>query len=175
MKFHELDLHGACWIEIELKEDERGFFARSFCEREFIGQGMPIHFPQCNISFNKKRGTLRGIHYSVQPCAEAKLIRCTQGAVYDVLVDLRAHSSSYLKWVSVKLTSENRKILFVPEGIAHGYQTLEDNTEIFYHMSVPYDGSCARGIRWDDPALRIEWPISNPILSQKDTEFPNIV
>jgi len=174
MKFHELKLPGSFLIELELKEDDRGFFARSFCEEEFAAHGLPIRFPQCNVSFNKNRGTLRGMHYSVEPNAESKIVRCIRGKVFDVLVDLRTDSPTYLKWVAFELTGENRKMLYIPPFIAHGYQTLEDDCELFYHMSTPYDSSCARGVRWNDPKVRIDWPISRPILSPKDNEYPDI-
>jgi dTDP-4-dehydrorhamnose 3,5-epimerase len=174
MKFHELPLPGAYWIELDRKEDQRGFFARSFCEEEFLKQGLTAHFPQCNISFNSTKGTLRGLHYSIEPCSEVKMVRCTKGSVYDVLVDLRSDLSSYLKWTPVELSSDNRKILYIPKGIAHGFQTLEDNCELFYQMSVSYNASCARGVRWNDAALQIKWPLQNPIMSPRDQEFPNI-
>lgn len=136
--------------------------------------GIKVDWPQCNISFNAKRGTLRGLHYQIAPWAEAKLIRCTMGAIYDVLVDLRAISPQFGKWVAVELSAENRRELFVPQGLAHGFQTLSDNAEVFYQMSQVYHAESARGVRWDDPRLAIPWPdCGQRILSPKDREFPD--
>lgn len=174
MKFQPLSIPGAFCIEIEKKEDERGFFARSFCENEFLKNNLVATFPQCNLSFNMKKGTLRGMHYSVAPSAEIKLVRCVRGKAYDVLVDLRRGSQMYLKWLAIEISSENRKMLYIPEGVAHGFQTLEDDTELFYHMSNVYDAACARGVRWDDPSLSIHWPILNPIMSPKDREYTSM-
>jgi dTDP-4-dehydrorhamnose 3,5-epimerase len=172
--FTQTELKGAFVIEPEKVEDERGFFARSWCQREFRENGLNPGIVQCNISFNRKRGTLRGMHYQEAPYEEARLVRCTSGAIYDVIVDLRSSSSSYLKHVAVVLTPENRKMLYVPEGFAHGFQTLEDNTEVFYQMSEYYNGSAARGVRWNDPALRIQWPEPVQVISQRDRSYADL-
>ncbi|WP_226643259.1 dTDP-4-dehydrorhamnose 3,5-epimerase [Mesobacillus subterraneus] len=171
MKFIELDLAGAYLIEMDLIDDDRGFFARSFCSEEFELQGLSSKFVQCNISHNKVKGTLRGMHYQVNPYDEAKLVRCTHGALYDVIIDLRPESSTYKEWIAVELTCDNHRQLFIPEGFAHGYQTLVDNTQVFYQMSQYYHPSSARGIRWNDPAFNIEWPINHPIVNERDKSF----
>jgi dTDP-4-dehydrorhamnose 3,5-epimerase len=171
MIFTETKLKGAYLIELDKHEDERGFFARSWCTDEFEEHGLNPRVVQCNISFNKKLGTLRGLHYQSPPYQEAKLVRCTMGALYDVIVDLRSDSSSFKKWFSVELTAQDRRALYVPEGFAHGFQTLVDNTEVFYQMSEFFHPECARGVRWDDPAFGIVWPISNAIISKKDAKF----
>ena len=172
MKFTETKLKGAYIIEPELIKDERGFFARSWCQKEFIEQGLNPNLVQCNISFNLKKGTLRGMHYQTKPYEEAKLVRCTTGAIHDVIIDLRPESSTFKQWVAVELTAENRKMLYIPEGIAHGFQTLVDNTEVFYQMSEFYHPDLARGIRWNDPELSLEWPLKEFIISEKDTSYP---
>jgi len=158
MRFQQLSLTGAFLIEPEQRSDERGFFARAWCRREFEGQGIRHDWPQCNISFNKRRGTLRGLHYQEPPCGEAKLIRCTMGAIFDVIVDLRRGSPTYGSWYAVELTAENRRMIYAPEGFAHGFQTLADNAEVFYQMGAFHNPDAARGIRWDDPILAINWP-----------------
>ncbi|MEN4006854.1 MAG: dTDP-4-dehydrorhamnose 3,5-epimerase [Methanobacteriaceae archaeon] len=171
MKFVETKLKNAYIIELERLEDERGFFARSFCQQEFEEHGLNFLIAQCNISFNKKRGTLRGMHYQVAPYEEAKLVSCIKGEIYDVIIDLRPDSPTYCQWVAVELSSEDYKILYVPEGFVHGFQTLEDNTTVYYQMSEFYHPESARGMRWDDKAFSIEWPIPNPIMSEKDKNF----
>lgn len=171
MIFTETKLKGAFIIEIEPREDERGFFARSWCEDEFKQHGLNPCLVQCNISFNKKRGTLRGMHYQAAPYAEAKVVRCTMGAVYDVIIDLRPDSPTFKQWISVELTAENRRALYVPEDFAHGFQTLMDNIEVFYQMSEFYHSECARGVRWDDPAFGIDWPIDEVIISGRDLKY----
>ena len=173
MFFEETKLKGAFLIQFDPLEDERGFFARTFCREEFDRHGLNPNVAQCSIAFNGKRGTLRGMHYQAAPHEEAKLVRCTQGAVYDVIVDLRPNSSSYTRWVSAELSRNNRRMLYVPEGFAHGYQTLEDDTEILYQMSVPYAPECARGVRWNDAAFAIRWPQDRPILSERDASYPD--
>lgn len=176
MIFIETKLKGSYVIELEPKEDERGFFARTFCQEAFNAQGLDPKLMQCNISFNKKRGTLRGMHYQIAPHEETKLVRCTRGAVYDVIVDLRRESPTFKQWVSVILTAENRSLFYIPGGFAHGLQTLEDDTEVFYQMSEYYHPECARGVRWDDPAFGIEWPPSEQrIISTKDREYPSFI
>lgn len=173
MIFIETKLKGAFIIEPEPIEDERGFFARTFCQEEFKAHGLNFRVVQCNISFNKERGTLRGMHYQIAPYQEAKLVRCTRGAIYDVIIDLRPESPTFKQWIAVELTAENRRMLYVPEGFAHGFQTLEDNTEVFYMMSEFYHPECARGVRWNDPAFGIEWAIAVTIISAKDRKYPN--
>jgi len=174
MLFTETELKGAFIIDIEPREDERGFFSRSWCEDEFRKHGLNTRIAQCSISFNKKRGTLRGMHYQIKPYCETKLVRCTMGAVYDVIIDLRSDSSTFRQWLAVDLSAENRRAIYVPEGFAHGFQTLVDETELLYQMSEFFHLECARGVRWDDPAFRIEWPVLSPILSGRDSAFPNI-
>ena len=171
MIFTETKLKGAFIIELELREDERGFFARSWCRQEFEVHGLNIRLAQCNISFNKRKGTLRGMHYQLAPHAEAKLVRCTRGAIYDVIIDLRPDSSTFKQWISLELSAENHRMLYVPEGFAHGYQTLENNTEIFYQVSEFYHPESERGVRWDDPVFGIEWPLSMKIISAKDQSY----
>ncbi|MBI2267303.1 MAG: dTDP-4-dehydrorhamnose 3,5-epimerase [Armatimonadetes bacterium] len=172
MVFTETRLKGAFVIEPEKLEDERGFFARTFCRTEFESRGLDPQVTQCSISFNAKKGTLRGMHYQAPPFQETKLVRCTMGSVYDVLLDLRQGSLTFKEWVAIELTARSRRILYIPEGFAHGFQTLEDGTEVFYQISVPYHPECARGVRWDDPAFGIEWPSAeNRIISPKDLEY----
>ena len=171
----ETRLKGAHIIEPEKREDERGFFARSWCEKEFAEHGLNPHTVQCNISFNKKKGTLRGMHYQVEPCAEAKLVRCTQGAIYDVIIDLRPGSPTFRQHIAEVLTAKNHKMLYVPEGFAHGFQALEDETEVFYQMSGFYAPQFSRGVRWNDPAFGIEWPIGEPIILERDATYPDFV
>jgi dTDP-4-dehydrorhamnose 3,5-epimerase len=173
MKLIGLPLTGACLIELQPVSDERGFFARTWCAEEFQRLGLNPNLVQCSISWNAKRGTLRGLHYQTEPYAEAKLIRCCSGAIYDVIVDLRPASPTYGTWSAAELTSENRTMLYVPEGFAHGFQTLIDNTEVFYQISASYQPDYARGVRWNDPALGIEWPIADPIISARDRGFPD--
>ena len=171
MLFSETKLKGAFIIDIEPRQDERGFFARSWCENEFTEHRLDPRLVQCNISFNKTRGILRGMHYQVAPFAEAKLVRCTKGSVYDVLVDLRPDSPTFRQWHSVELTEENHRAIFIPVGFAHGFQTLEDNSEVFYQMSEFFHPECARGVRWNDAAFGIDWPIDMPIISQRDQDY----
>ncbi len=173
MNFHETKLKGAFVIELERKEDERGFFARAWCQKEFEAHGLNRNLVQANVSYNRKRGTLRGLHYQVAPHEEAKLVRCFRGAIYDVIVDLRPDSPTYLRWIGVELTAENRCMLYVPEGFAHGFQTLEDDTEVFYQVSQFYTPGAERGVRWDDPTFAIEWPAAKRrVISVKDQNWP---
>lgn len=174
MIFTETKLSGAYVIDIEAIEDERGFFARSWCKNEFEKLGLNPKLVQCNISFNKKKGTIRGMHFQGSPYEEAKLVRCTRGSIYDVIIDLRSDSPTYLQWFSIELTSDNRKMLYIPEGFAHGFQTLEDNTEVFYQMSEYYHPENAKGIRWNDPTIDITWPLENPTISLKDGNLNTI-
>jgi dTDP-4-dehydrorhamnose 3,5-epimerase len=171
MKLIRLPLSGAYLIELDLVRDERGFFARTWCAEEFQQLGLNSKLAQCSISSSKSRGTLRGMHFQAEPFAETKLIRCSSGAIYDVIVDLRPHSPTYCKWFAAELTSANHKMLYVPEGFAHGFQTLVDNTELFYQISETYQAEYARGVRWNDPIFGIEWPISNPIISARDSAY----
>ena len=171
MIFTELALKGVYLIEPDRREDERGFFARTFCAEEFSAHGLSPTVVQCNISFNRHRGTLRGLHFQAPPHSEAKLVRCTRGNIYDVIVDLHPDSRTFKQWVAIELTADNRRMLYVPEGVAHGFQTLADDTEVLYQMSEFYHPECARGIRWDDPAFEIKWPVANPIISDKDRSF----
>lgn len=173
MLFHTTRLAGAVLIELEKREDERGFFARSFCEREFRSHGLDPTIVQCNVSYNKKRGTLRGMHFQVPPSAEVKVVRCTRGALYDVILDLRPRSRTFLQWVGIELTEENGKMLYIPKGVAHGFQTLLDDTAIFYQMSESYAPEQASGVRWDDPLFGIAWPEADRTISRKDRQCPD--
>ncbi len=174
MRFIETSIPGAWLIEIERIEDERGFLARAWCRREFAERGLKADFVQCNISFNRLRGTLRGLHYQAPPHEETKLVRCTRGALFDVLVDWRPGSFAYRRWQGFELTAANHRMLYIPEGVAHGFQTLEDNTEVFYQMGEFHHPESARGLRWDDPALGIRWPLGDPIVSARDTAYSGI-
>ena len=173
MIFTESELPGAYLIELDKREDERGFFARSWCEKEFREHELNPRIVQCNISFNKQKGTLRGMHYQIAPSAETKLVRCTQGAIYDVIIDLRPESRAFKKHVGVVLAAKIYKMLYVPEGFAHGFQSLEDNSEVFYQMSEAYAPQHARGVRWNDPSFGIEWPIREPIMLERDRNYPD--
>lgn len=172
MKFSALPLLGAHLIEAELREDERGAFARTFCAREFAAQGLETTVAQCNLSMNRRRGTLRGMHFVVRPAAEAKLVRCTRGAIHDVIVDLRTDSATFLQHVSVQLSAKTHAALYIPPRFAHGFQTLEDDTEVFYQISDFYAPGHERGIRHDDPALGIEWPLPVTAINDRDRAWP---
>ena len=167
-----LELPGAYLIEIEPLEDERGFFGRSFCAAEFEARGLNPAVVQCNVSFNREAGTVRGMHYQAAPYEEAKLVRCTRGGVHDILIDLRPGSPTLGRWVAAELTAENHRMLYVPEGFAHGFQTLADGTEVFYQMAQSYQPGGARGVRWNDPAFGIRWPLPVRMSSPKDLLFP---
>lgn len=173
MIFKAQKLSGAQLIELERRGDERGYFARTFCEREFAAHGLPTRFPQCNTSFNALSGTLRGMHFNAAPEREAKLVRCTRGAIYDVIVDLREGSPTRFEWLGVELSEDNGAALFIPEGFAHGFLTRADDTEVFYHMSAFYVPEVARGVRWDDPRFGIEWPESPRVISERDATYPD--
>jgi dTDP-4-dehydrorhamnose 3,5-epimerase len=173
MRFTETPLKDAYIIEIEPKTDERGMFARAFCQREFEEHGLRTDIVQCNVSRNVSKGTLRGMHYQLAPFAEVKMVRCVRGAVYDIIVDIRPGSPTYLKWFGVELTADNRTMLYVPEGFAHGYQALTDDSEVFYMVTQFYAPDFERGIRWNDSLFRIEWPLSDPIVSAKDGTHPD--
>jgi dTDP-4-dehydrorhamnose 3,5-epimerase len=172
MHFIETRIKGVFIIEPERVEDERGFFARTFCERELEARGLQTRFVQCSISFNRKKGTLRGMHYQAAPHEEAKLVRCTSGAICDVTLDLRPKSSTFRQWVAVDLTARNRKAVYIPKGVAHGLQTLDDDTEVFYQISEFYDAASQRGVRWDDPAFGIQWPLPVTVMSARDRGYP---
>ena len=173
MIFKETKLQGAFIIEPEMLIDERGAFARTFCCRDFENHGLNGNVSQCSISLNTKKNTLRGMHYQKIPYAEAKLVRCSRGFIYDVIVDLRYDSSTFKEWTSIEISAENRKMVDVPEGFAHGFQTLTDNVEVIYQMSQFYSPSHADGFRWDDPSFRIDWPSKDLVISLKDQNYPD--
>ena len=173
MKFTPLELSGAYVIDLEPAADDRGFFARSWSRTEFAARGLDPELSECSISFNARRGTLRGMHYQIAPHAETKLVRCIAGAIFDVIIDLRERSATRYRWTSVELSAANRRSLYVPQGFAHGFQTLDDATEVFYQISQPYVADAARGVRWNDPRFVIAWPIASPILSARDAAYPD--
>lgn len=173
MIFRETKLKGAYVIDIEPLQDERGFFARAWCRREFTDRGLNPAIAQCSISFNEKKGTLRGMHYQIRPHEEAKLVRCTRGSLYDVIADIREGSPTFREHVGVVLSAENRRMLYVPEGFAHGFLTLEDATEVTYQISEFYAPGHARGFRWDDPAFAIAWPSDVTVISDRDRSYPD--
>ena len=192
MLFKETKLKGAYIIEMETINDERGFFARSFCVREFEKYGLNSRIMQCNISYNKKKGTVRGMHYQTAPHQEAKIVSCTKGSVFDVIIDLRPDSPTYCQWFAIELTAHssplpshssetahcspltaNYKMLYIPEGFAHGFQTLEDDTVVYYQMSEFYHPECVRGVRFNDPAFGIEWHLTINAISEKDMRYPD--
>ena len=176
MLFIETKLKGAFVIELEKYSDDRGFFSRAWCQKEFKEQGINSRFVQANIGFSKNSGTIRGIHYQIAPFEEAKLVRCIRGAIFDVVLDLRPELPSFKQWFGVELSDENRKMLYVPEGCAHGYQTLVDNTEFFYQVSQVYSPESERGILWNDPEFDIEWPIDEDlVISEKDQNWPDFM
>jgi dTDP-4-dehydrorhamnose 3,5-epimerase len=172
MTFEETPLAGAYLVHLEPKQDDRGFFARIWCVAELAERGLAPQLCQASISYNRRRGTLRGMHYQIAPHSETKIVRCIRGAIYDVIVDLRP-GSGYLRWFAEVLTSDNRKSLYVPEGVAHGFQTLQDDTEVLYMISKPHNPEAERGLRWDDPALGITWPdVESRIVSTRDQSWP---
>ena len=171
MKFTETKLKGAFTVALEPRRDHRGFFSRTFCAKEFETHNLKPAVAQCNLSFNYSKGTLRGMHYQLPPATETKFIRCTKGAIYDVIIDLRPDSDTYLQHIAVELSAENRLALYVPEMFAHGYQALTDNTEIIYQVSEFYTPNQERGLRYDDPALGIEWPLPISEISDKDANW----
>jgi len=173
MIFTETGLAGAFIVDIERREDERGFFARSWCGEEFGARGLNPRVVQCSVSFNVRKGTLRGMHYQTKPCEEAKLVRCTMGSLCDVIVDLRPDSRTYGGHLTAVLTAENRRMLYVPEGFAHGFITLEDATEVFYQISEAYAPEAQRGFRWNDPAFGIVWPAEVRVISDRDRSYPD--
>jgi dTDP-4-dehydrorhamnose 3,5-epimerase len=172
MIFHETALRGAFMIEMKRLEDSRGFFARSFCRNEFEEHGLKPDVSQCNLSVNWHKATLRGMHYQVAPKEEAKLVRCVKGAIHDVIIDLRPHSLTYKEWLGFNLTADDYRMIYVPGGFAHGYLTLVENTEVIYQVSEFYSPEHERGIRWDDPAFSVRWPIVPEVVSAKDASHP---
>lgn len=172
MRFLPTEVDGAFLIELEPIEDERGFFARTFCRRELAEHGIEIEIVQCNLSFNRQRGTLRGLHFQAEPWAEGKIISCTQGAIFDVIVDLRPQSPSYRRSFSTELDAVRRSLLYAPKGCAHGFQTLTSDAAVAYQMTEFYRPEAARGIRWNDPTLAIPWPLPDPIVSERDAALP---
>jgi dTDP-4-dehydrorhamnose 3,5-epimerase len=172
MEFTETSLRGAYVVKLKRIEDERGYFARAWCREEFLRHGLNPQMVQLNAGFSHRRGTVRGLHYQVAPHAEAKFIRCTRGGIYDVIIDLREGSPTLGHWYGVDLTPDNGLMLYAPEGFAHGYQTLQDNTEMYYLTSAPYDAAAARGVRYDDPGFGINWPLPVSVISVADRSWP---
>jgi dTDP-4-dehydrorhamnose 3,5-epimerase len=172
MIFSETKLSGAYIIDIEKIKDERGFFARTWDKNEFSKLGLESEFVQSSISLNKKKGTIRGMHYQIKPYEENKIVRCTKGRIFDVIIDIRADSITFKEWLSVELSEDNYKILYIPKGFAHGFQTLEDNSEVVYKISQVYESKFSKGIRWDDKTMLIKWPLKNIIISERDKSFP---
>jgi dTDP-4-dehydrorhamnose 3,5-epimerase len=175
MRFEPTPLDGAWMIHLERHVDERGSFARAFCEREFAEHGLPTRFPQGNLSTNRATGTLRGMHFNVAPFGEAKLVRCIRGAIHDVIVDLRAGSPTRLRWFGADLTADDGQALFIPSGFAHGFITLQDDTDVYYQMGAFFQPDAARGFRWDDPAVGIEWPLRPTVVSERDAGYADLV
>lgn len=173
MRFQPTSMEGVLLIDLELHIDERGYFARTWCREEFGRQGLPTQIAQCSISYNARRGTVRGMHWQTEPYAEAKLVRCVRGAIYDVVVDLRPDSATHGQWFSCELSATNNRLLFVPAGLAHGFQTLSDDTEINYFISESLHQECARGLRWNDPRFAIHWPLDVTVISARDRNFPD--
>jgi dTDP-4-dehydrorhamnose 3,5-epimerase len=174
MRFSETTIAGVVLVELEPHEDQRGFFARTFCRKEFRANGLMDHVEQSSISFNHSRGTLRGMHFQEAPHAEMKLVTCIQGAIFDVALDVRVDSMTLGEWFGIELTAENRQMLYMPTGIAHGFQTLEDSSTVSYQISEVFDPKSARGIRWNDPGVAIRWPIPNhAIISERDRAWPD--
>ena len=173
MIFTPLRLRGALLLDLELHHDERGFFARTWSRSEFEEHGLNLRIEQCGVSFSPRRGTLRGMHYQAAPHEEAKLVRCAAGVIHDVIIDLRPSSATYTRWEAVELSAANRRMLYVPEGFAHGFLTLADDTEVSYQMSEAYRPEAARGVRWDDPAFAIAWPEPVRVISDRDASSPD--
>lgn len=171
MHLNTKPIEGLIEIEVTLHEDERGAFARTYDEAVFRQAGLPTNWPQCNTSWNYRRGTLRGMHFQAAPVEEAKLVRCTAGSIFDVALDLRPDSATYLNWFGVELSASKRNALYIPAGLAHGFLTLEDSSEVFYQMGARYDGELQRGVRWNDPAFSIAWPFEPVVISDRDNSF----
>ena len=172
MKFSNTTLPGVWLMDLELRADERGFLARTYCEQEFSEHGLNSRWPQCNLTLTKTRGMVRGLHYQAEPKPEIKLIRCAAGAIFDVLVDVRRESPTFGRWEGFEWTGQNRRMVYAPAGVAHGFQCLTDNCEIFYQMSEVYFPELARGVRWNDPTVGIQWPVASPTLSARDLNLP---
>ncbi len=173
MKFLETPLQDVWVIDLDPLSDERGFFARSWCHQEFVDHSLEPELVQCNISFNHKKGTVRGMHFQAAPHEECKVVRCTRGAILDLVVDLRPHSPTFKKTYAVELSADNHRMLYIPKGLAHGFQTLQDRTEVFYQMSSYFHKESAQGVRWDDPAFGIKWPLPVTAISEKDLSYPD--
>jgi dTDP-4-dehydrorhamnose 3,5-epimerase len=171
MKFTAMPVAGCYLVEPEELADERGFFARTFCRNEFIAQGLNPGLVQCSVSYNHRAGTLRGMHFQKKPHEEDKLVRCTAGSIFDVVLDLRCESATFLKWTAAELSADNHKAMYVPAGCAHGFQSLVDYSEVFYQISETYHPESAAGVRWDDPEFGIEWPLVDTIMSERDRNF----
>lgn len=174
MRFRETEVSGAYVVELDLLSDDRGYFARTFCTEEFAAAGLDVRVVQRSISFNEAERTLRGLHYQAEPHGETKLVRCSRGSIWDVIVDVRPGSPSYLAWSGIRLVAGGGELLYIPEGVAHGFITLERASEVDYQMSVPYVATSARGLRWDDPALGIQWPIEPLVMSERDRSYPDL-
>jgi dTDP-4-dehydrorhamnose 3,5-epimerase len=172
MIFTESSLPGAFLIDLAPIADERGFFARAYCDEEFAARGLETEFRQCSVSYNTRKGTLRGLHYQGPPHEEQKLVRCTAGAIFDVIVDIRPQSPHYRRWFGTHLTAQNRRSLFIPPGFAHGFVTLSDEAEVYYMISVPQAPQYAQGFRWNDPAFSIQWPLQPSVISPRDAAYP---
>lgn len=173
MKFTETEIAGLWVIELEPARDHRGFFAPTFSEDDFRARGLESRVAECSIAFTARAGTLRGMHYQREPHGQAKLVRCTRGALYDAVIDLRPDSATWRRWFAVELTAENRRMLYIPTGLAHGYQTLDDGTEIAYQMSSPYQPGAAAGVRWNDPAFGVAWPREVTVIAERDATYPD--
>ncbi len=174
MRFLPTELDGVMLLQPERNEDERGYFARLWCEREFAEQGLNTNLTQINVSHNRVRGTLRGMHFQIAPHAEIKIVRCNRGSIFDVVVDVRSDSPTYCRWQGFQLNQANGDMLYIPEGFAHGFLTLSDDVEVYYQMSTGYSAESARGLRWDDPALGIYWPGEVKVISQRDQDWPRL-
>jgi dTDP-4-dehydrorhamnose 3,5-epimerase len=175
VRIRETELGGLFVLDLDQRSDERGYFARTFCAQEFATAGLPTHFVQCNVSVNHRKGTLRGMHFQRAPSPEGKLVTCTRGRIYDVVVDIRRDSPSFRKWAGFELSEKNKTLLYIPPGFAHGFQTLEDETDVFYQMTEFYRPELADGVRWDDPAFAISWPLPVSTISEKDRSLPDFV
>ena len=173
MQFTTTAIDGAWLIDLDRHDDDRGSFARTFCEAEFAANGLPVRFPQCNLSINRARGTMRGMHYNVTRFAESKLVRCVRGAIFDVAIDLRGDSPTRHRWIGFELSADNGRALFLPEGMAHGFLTLADDTDIYYHMGSAYQPDAARGFRWNDPRFAVSWPEAPTVISERDATYPD--
>ena len=175
MKFTETEIPGVFVIELKRLEDDRGWFARAWCRDEFAANGLPTDLAQCNLSHNNQRGTVRGMHFQTMSHSEAKLVRCVAGAAHDVALDLRPESPTFKQSFATPLSAENGRAVFLPEGIAHGFQTLMDDTTLFYQMSAPYAPEAVDGVRWNDSAFNLKWPIADPIVCSRDSAFPDFI